>query len=579
MNHSFADHSPGMSFKGAMSYYLHDRREPGDTAFRTSSDRVEWTSMRNLETDRAEVATAIMVATAKDANRLKHQAGIKATGRKAKTPVKTFALSWHPDEAASLNRAEMERAANGALKAIGMERHQAIIICHNDTRHPHVHVVVNRVSPEDGKLAKCGPNENRALDRWAYEYERDRGNIVSPNRAAKHERQDGLKARYSAEERRNHVRRKQSDKHRVSGRQEVRNRSKELSAKHKQEWADLSMRYQARKGYLSDQWKARLRNERRLYNAANKELWKQYGRDKWRRRREFDQLSSTFYGRLSLSIQAAQLQRASGDPAFRGVGLAKLTWINLRHPRLRNRTILALEKGELKNFKNWYNRPLNRRLERLKEERGQKFRDLYASFQDERSNLIRRQKVERDELQSQWRSTGREAKVQARQDGRTSETKAVRTLKTPRADMEGKRMNDGWQGVENKLNPMDRESQVNTPSVRVQKTQFDSQLEERNTKFREGNRKQGEQQRSAAKNQLEQRVDAQAKGLSRAAQARQKGRQQYAKEKAVAKDRGAAEKRSLQDKSISNAKAKDALASLRSKKAIGVKAKAPDRER
>lgn len=180
MNHSFADHKAGMSFKGAMAYYMHDRMEPGDIKHRTSSDRIEWTSMRNLATERAEVATAVMVATAKDANRLKQQAGVKASGRKAKTPVKTFALSWHPDEAASLDRAEMERAANGALKTIGMENHQAIIICHNDTRHPHVHVVVNRVNPENGKLAKCGPNENRALDRWAYEYERDRGNIVSP---------------------------------------------------------------------------------------------------------------------------------------------------------------------------------------------------------------------------------------------------------------------------------------------------------------------------------------------------------------------------------------------------------------
>ena len=128
MNCSFADHAPGMSFKGSMDYYLHDRKEPGETEHRTSSDRVEWTSMRNLATDRTDVAVAIMISTVKDANRLKQQAGVKATGRKAKTPVKTFALSWHPDEAASLDRAEMERAANQALKTIGMEQHQANIV-------------------------------------------------------------------------------------------------------------------------------------------------------------------------------------------------------------------------------------------------------------------------------------------------------------------------------------------------------------------------------------------------------------------------------------------------------------------
>jgi len=165
MNCSFADHAPGMSFKGAMDYYLHDRKEPGESEHRTSSDRVEWTSMRNLATDRPDVATAIMISTAKDASRLKRQAGEKATGRKAKLPVKTFALSWHPKEAASLDRAEMERAAIQALKTIGMEKHQAIIVCHNDTRHPHVHIVANRVNPENGKLARCGPEENKALGR------------------------------------------------------------------------------------------------------------------------------------------------------------------------------------------------------------------------------------------------------------------------------------------------------------------------------------------------------------------------------------------------------------------------------
>ena len=262
MNCSFRQ-SPGASFKGAMNYFLHDKKEPGETQHRTSSDRVEWTSMRNLATDRTDVATAIMISTAKDANRLKQQAGVKATGRKAKAPVKTFALSWHPDEAASLDRAEMERAANQALKTIGMERHQAIIICHNDTRHPHVHVVVNRVNPENGKLATCGPNQTRALDRWSYEYERDRGNIVSHDRAEKHERQDRMKKRYSADERRNHVRWKKSENARSSMRQDLRNRSKELSTKHKQEWADLSIRYQARKGYLRDRWKDRGAAEKR----------------------------------------------------------------------------------------------------------------------------------------------------------------------------------------------------------------------------------------------------------------------------------------------------------------------------
>lgn len=579
MNCSFADHAPGLSFKGAMDYYLHDRKEPGETEHRTSSDRVEWTSMRNLSTDRTDVATAIMISTAKDAKRLKQQAGVKATGRKAKTPVKTFALSWHPDEAASLDRAEMERTANEAMKAIGMEKHQAIIICHNDTRHPHVHVVVNRVNPENGKLAKCGPNENRALDRWAYEYERDRGNIVSPNRAEKHERQDRMKKRYSADERRNHVRRKKSENARYSPRQDLRSRWKELSAKHKQEWSDLSIRYQARKGYLGDRWKARIRNERKVYNAANKGLWKQYGRDKWRRKREFDKLDNTFYGRLSLSIQAARLQSASGDAAFKDIGLAKLTWVNLQNARLRNATIHGLEKQHLASFKDWYDRPLRRRLDRLSAARAEDHRDLYARFQDERADLIARQKVERGELQSQWRGSERQNDRGVRQETRAASHGAARSLQTLRTGMEGRKMNNDVQGSENKPKPVAQLQTSQGPTAKMQEEQLDGQLDERNAKFSAANRKQGQQNRNASKTLMEQRVYAQAKAQSQAVQAAQRARQQRSKEKAADKHRGAAEKRSLQDKSLAHSRAKDALAGLRSPRPSVAKGKTQDRER
>ena len=113
----------------------------------------------------------------------------------------------------------------------------------------------------------------------------------------------------------------------------------------------------------------------------------------------------------------------------------------------------------------------------------------------------------------------------------------------------------------------------------MQGEQLDGKLDERNAKFREANRKQGEQDRGVAKTQLEKRVDAQAKAQSRAAQAAQKARQQSGKDKAAAKDRGAAEKRSLQDKSLAHSKAKDALAGLRFPRRSVAKGKTQERER
>ena len=140
-------------------------------------------------------------------------------------------------------------------------------------------------------------------------------------------------------------------------------------------------------------------------------------------------------------------------------------------------------------------------------------------------------------------------------------------------------MNNDVQGAENKPKPVAQLSPPNGLTAELQADQLDGQLDERNAKFREANRKQGEQDRNAAKTQLEQRVDAQAKAQSRAVQAAQTARQQHAKEKAMATDRGVAEKRSLQDKSLAQSKAKDALAGLRSPRPSLAKGKTQDRER
>lgn len=184
----------GRSFKGAIAYYTHDKRVPGPEGgaaasgpHPASSERVAWTETRNITSDRPEVATRIMIATAEQADQLKAEAGIAATGRKAQKPVLAYSLAWHPTEAGKLDRTEMSRAANDSLRVLGLEKHQAVIVAHRDTAHPHVHVIVNRVSPEDGRMAKIDPPRVRALDRWANEYEKARGAVVSPKRAAKYE--------------------------------------------------------------------------------------------------------------------------------------------------------------------------------------------------------------------------------------------------------------------------------------------------------------------------------------------------------------------------------------------------------
>ena len=163
----------GRSFAGVAAYCLHDAPEPDDRSPETS-ERVAWTDTRNLPTIRAERAARLMAATAKAAPDLKRLAGGAQGGRKLAKPVLHYSLSWARDETPT--RQEMSRAVDGSLEALGLEGHEALIVAHDDTRHPHVHVVANRVDPETGKAAKLG-NSKLRLSRWAEGHEREQGRI------------------------------------------------------------------------------------------------------------------------------------------------------------------------------------------------------------------------------------------------------------------------------------------------------------------------------------------------------------------------------------------------------------------
>ena len=170
--------APGRSFGGVADYCLHDPRMPGEAHHPESAERVEWTETRNLATSEGERAGRIMAATAEASPELKRLAGVAATGRKLEKPVCHYSLSWAKDE--KPDRQEMRWAAQESLKALGMERHQALIVSHRDGQ-PHVHVIANRVDPESGKAA--GLNRSKLkLSKWAEEYERVQGKIRCPQR-------------------------------------------------------------------------------------------------------------------------------------------------------------------------------------------------------------------------------------------------------------------------------------------------------------------------------------------------------------------------------------------------------------
>lgn len=181
----------GRSFRGAALYYLHDKAADKDLPREqkpTSDDRVAFIDTRNLVHDDPEAAIDEMWATADAQAHLKREAGLKPGGRKCTEPVKTLSLSWHPSERPGAD--EMIAAADRFLERMGWQEHQAVYIGHSDTAHPHIHIILNRVHPETGRVLDDYKDFPRA-QAWALDYEREQGRIWCEKRLET-ERQQGM---------------------------------------------------------------------------------------------------------------------------------------------------------------------------------------------------------------------------------------------------------------------------------------------------------------------------------------------------------------------------------------------------
>lgn len=170
----------GSSFKGAGQYYLHDKDA-------STSERVVFTHTMNMHTNDPEKALKVMAWTAEHQKDLKFAGGVKATGRKLEKPVYTYSLSWAPDETPS--KEEMVSAMTDSLKVLGMDDREVLMVAHSDTNAPHIHAIVNRVHPENGK-AVSNSRDHLKLSRWAEGYERDQGKIRVQARVNHNARRD-----------------------------------------------------------------------------------------------------------------------------------------------------------------------------------------------------------------------------------------------------------------------------------------------------------------------------------------------------------------------------------------------------
>jgi hypothetical protein len=164
--------SPGKSFKGLASYLTHDPEAK-------SAERVGWTHTLNLAHDHVPSAVDEMLWTARHAELLKQEAGVRAGGRSTENTVKHVSLNWSPDE--TPDKDHMIETAEGFLRHMKWHEHQAIMVAHEDKAHPHVHVMLNMIHPETG-LRLDDNFERRRAQAWALNYERENGRIFCEQR-------------------------------------------------------------------------------------------------------------------------------------------------------------------------------------------------------------------------------------------------------------------------------------------------------------------------------------------------------------------------------------------------------------
>ncbi|MFL9828755.1 relaxase/mobilization nuclease domain-containing protein [Rhodoplanes sp. SY1] len=171
----------GKSFKGLAAYLTHDAGRA------QSSERVAWTHTLNLANDEVPLAVDEMLWTCRAAQDLKREAGVSAGGRRLENPVKHFSLNWHPDD--KPEKHEMIEAVEDFVRHLGWEDRQAILIAHSDRQHAHVHVMLNTVSPVDGRAIDTAFEHVRASN-WALSYERSRFRIHCEQRLKPYEERE-----------------------------------------------------------------------------------------------------------------------------------------------------------------------------------------------------------------------------------------------------------------------------------------------------------------------------------------------------------------------------------------------------
>lgn len=393
--------STGRSFNGAFAYYLHDKRQEGQEAHPQTAERVAWTETRNLPTDDPDLARRVMAHTAMRADDLKAAAGIKNTGRKSSAHVYAYSLAWHPDEAGKLGQLEMLRAVDGSLKALGAEGHQAVIVCHRDQKHPHVHVILNRVDPKTGVMLSTS-NDRLKLSDWANEYERMRGVILTPKREEKRQLREQFaekaqRREYAQQQRQKAAQKPEDSKSRAAMLKEFGDRQK---ADHRQQWKDLAQDNTKKRGAIYDRWGAAIKAAAERHKIECKPIWAAYFKQDRANVRTFNENERSLAGVIRNAMDATTHQKVSGQLGNRGTLSA--TFSNVLSSQARAQAFEERQDMNRQQMAARLKSILDDEIRQMKEQRGAQLLAQRQAFDAARDILARTQNEERAKIRQAW---------------------------------------------------------------------------------------------------------------------------------------------------------------------------------
>ena len=445
----------GSSFKGAALYHLHDKRLEGETV-RLTDARVAWTETLNLRTDDPEKAWRIMAATAENQAALKQAAGTTMTGRKLTKPVYTYSLAWHPEQKPS--QAEMLEAAKETLEVLKMDEHQALIVCHNDTAHPHVHVIVNRVHPETGLAAKTSQDRLK-LSRWAEAYERAGGKIYCQERVLNNARRDrGEFVKTESVPRQTFelaetVRPALNDNREAAERIKLEQKQKDaalnqhgrdMAARHRTALGELATLYRETKDEVTKSLRAEIATTKQALKDAQRPEWRELYREQWKESRRFERADQTLTGRIGHALKAG---RREGESRIGGFFLAMVSAERRLAPLQAAQERARAEMGKSMR------QATKAAVDTLRAEYRPIYQATYGEYQEARSQLLGRQQGERDQLKAMW-AARHEDRRQALQQLRTEQRGAAPERTDGRADeREGSRESGQQQRTSSSIKP------------------------------------------------------------------------------------------------------------------------------